>query len=155
VNGVERLSVQLGFVEFPPGFTCEGGNLSPALALGPLAPQVESLAVVAVNPFEEGCSFCPWVIWNLPPVTEIPAGIPPVPVTTVPIASVQGTNDYGEAGYHGPCPPHGETHRYRFKVYDLDARIDLAAGSDKHALINAMKGHVIQFGDTEAMYRRP
>jgi len=44
--------------------------------------------------------------------------------------------------------------RYQFKVYGLDAMLDLPAGSDKHALIAAMKGHVLQFGHTEAICSR-
>ena len=54
--------------------------------------------------------------------------------------------DYGIIGYTGPCPPQGETHRYQFKVYGLDAMLALPAGLDKHALVAAMKGHVLQFG---------
>lgn len=34
-------------------------------------------------------------------------------------------NDLGEATYDGPCPPAGETHRYRLTLYALDAPIDL------------------------------
>jgi phosphatidylethanolamine-binding protein (PEBP) family uncharacterized protein len=44
--------------------------------------------------------------------------------------------------------------RYQFKVYGLDAMLDLPAGSDKHALIGAMKGHVLQFGQTVAICSR-
>jgi hypothetical protein len=44
--------------------------------------------------------------------------------------------------------------RYQFKVYGLDALLDLQAGSDKHALVAAMKGHVLQFGETVALCSR-
>ncbi|PKL55339.1 MAG: YbhB/YbcL family Raf kinase inhibitor-like protein, partial [Methanomicrobiales archaeon HGW-Methanomicrobiales-6] len=67
---------------------------------------------------------------------------------------VQGTNDYGTLGWRGPCPPPGETHRCLFKVYGLDAMLDLAAGAGKHDLIAAMQGHVLGFGETAAMYSR-
>jgi phosphatidylethanolamine-binding protein (PEBP) family uncharacterized protein len=41
--------------------------------------------------------------------------------------------------------------RYQFKVYGLDSMLELPAGSDKHALVAAMKGHVLQFGETAAV----
>jgi phosphatidylethanolamine-binding protein (PEBP) family uncharacterized protein len=41
--------------------------------------------------------------------------------------------------------------RYQFKIYVLDAMLDLPGGSDKHALVAAMKGHVLQFGETVAI----
>jgi hypothetical protein len=44
--------------------------------------------------------------------------------------------------------------RYQFKVYGLDAMLDLTPGSDKHELVAAMKGHVIQFGETVAISSR-
>jgi hypothetical protein len=44
--------------------------------------------------------------------------------------------------------------RYQFKVYGLDSMLDLEPGSDKRQLINAMKGHVIQFGETTAISSR-
>ena len=71
-----------------------------------------------------------------------------------PGTAVQGVTDYGTIGYTGPCPPHGQMIRYQFKVYGLDAMLDLKPGSDKHQLIGAMKGHVVQFGETVAICTR-
>ncbi len=87
-----------------------------------------------------------------PPVQQIPPGIPPGGRVTSPIPAVQGVTDYGTIGYTGPCPPHGQMIRYLFKVYGLNTMLDLAAGSNKHELITAMKGHVIQFGETAAIW---
>jgi Raf kinase inhibitor-like YbhB/YbcL family protein len=107
------------------------------------------------NPFNKSCcSYTPWIIWNLPAVSVIPAGIPRQGIVIDPIAAVQGVNDKGEIGYTGPCPPHGEMIRYQFKVYGLDRMLDLKSGSDKHELVSAMKGHVVQFGETVAICSR-
>jgi Raf kinase inhibitor-like YbhB/YbcL family protein len=150
---MEPLIVSLDFLEFPPAHTCDGENLSPVLRLKELS--AASVAIMAFNPFEKSCcSFTPWTCWNLPPVPVIPAGIPREGITTMPIAAVQGITDYGIIGYTGPCPPQGSMIRYQFKVYGLDAMLDLPAGSDKHALIAAMKGHVLQFGETVALCSR-
>ncbi|WOX54929.1 YbhB/YbcL family Raf kinase inhibitor-like protein [Methanoculleus palmolei] len=75
-------------------------------------------------------------------------------IVTAPVSAVQGTNDYGGIGWRGSCPPQGETHRCLFKVYGLDAMLDLAPGAGKHDLIDAMRGHVLGFGDTAAMSSR-
>ena len=41
----------------------------------------------------------------------------------------QGRNDFRKIGYNGPCPPPGKTHRYFFRLYALDAKLDLAPGA--------------------------
>lgn len=150
---MERLIVSMDFLEFPPTHTCDGENISPRLLLKGL--NAASVAVMVFNPFNKSCcSYSPWIIWNLPPVTVIPAGIPRKGIVTEPITAVQGISDNGEIGYTGPCPPHGEMIRYHFKVYGLDRMLDLKFGSDKHELVSAMKGHVVRFGETVAICSR-
>jgi hypothetical protein len=150
---MEPLIVSLDFLEFPQENTCYGGNLSPRIRLRGL--QAVSVALMVFNPFERSCcSFTPWICWNLPPDPVIPAGIPREGITTIPVSSVQGITDYGTIGYSGPCPPSGEMIRYNFKLYSLDTILDLPPGADKHQLISAMKGHVLQFGETVAICSR-
>ncbi len=132
---MNRLVVSLDFLEFPPTYTCDGGNQSPRISLKGL--NAASVAIMVFNPFEKSCcSFTPWIIWNLPPVQEIPPGIPPVSRVTSPISAVQGVTDYGTIGYTGPCPPSGQMIRYQFKVYGLDAMLDLKGESNKHDLVD-------------------
>ena len=149
---MEKLTVLLPFVEFPPEHTCDGGDVSPPLTLQGL--RAGSVAVWALNPFEPGCSFTTWIIWNIDPLPLIPKGIPKVPVVDRPLRARQGTNDFGETGYRGPCPPPGTIHRLLFRVYGLDRLIDLEPGASKHEFVEALKGHVVQFGTTMAMYTR-
>jgi Raf kinase inhibitor-like YbhB/YbcL family protein len=150
---MEPLIVKLDFLEFPPAHTCDGGNRSPRLHLKGLASA--SVAIMVFNPFEKSCcSFTPWICWNIPPLPVIPAGIPREGVTVVPVAAVQGITDYGTIGYTGPCPPPGEIIRYQFRVYGLDAMLELPAGADKHALVAAMQGHMVQYGETVAICSR-
>ncbi len=84
----------------------------------------------------------------------IPEGIPKQGTVTGLIPAVQGITDYGIVGYTGPQPPSGETHRYQFRVYVLDILLDLPPGSDKHSLVAAMDGHMIQYGETVAICTR-
>jgi Raf kinase inhibitor-like YbhB/YbcL family protein len=62
----------------------------------------------------------------------------------------QGKNDYGQAEYGGPQPPSGE-HRYFFRVYALDKRLDLPRGSERAEIERAMQGHIV--GQAELMGR--
>ena len=55
---------------------------------------------------------------------------------------ISGKTDFGEIGYGGPAPP-DKRHTYIFKVYALDAYLDLKEGYSKQELEDAMKGHII------------
>jgi Raf kinase inhibitor-like YbhB/YbcL family protein len=65
--------------------------------------------------------------------------------------ALQGRNDFHKAGYGGPCPPPGKPHRYFFKLYALDTKLNLKAGGTKPDLERAMKGHILV--ETELMGR--
>lgn len=150
---VGHIHASLEFLEFPPTCTCDGGDESPRIHLKGL--QATSVAIWVVNPFIRSCcSFTPWLLWNIPPVEIIPGNIPKIPEVTQPIPCYQGTNDHGIFGYTGPCPPHGETHRYLFRVYGLDTMLGIQPGCKSHELVAAMRGHVLQYGETVGICTR-
>ncbi len=147
---MDTLTISLGFLEFPPEHTCNGGNISPQITIEGL--EASSLAIMVFNPSMRGViSYCSWLLWDIPPQEVIPAGIPPGKTVTTPITALQGINDAGIAGYSGPCPGPGETHRYLFRVYGLDDFLHIPGGSRKAALRSAMHDHIIQYGETEAL----
>src|SRR6266487_1880404 len=56
----------------------------------------------------------------------------------------EGRNDFGRTGYRGPCPPPGHgRHRYAFRLYALDAELELGADAAKAELEQAIEGHVL------------
>ena len=55
------------------------------------------------------------------------------------MALVQGKNDFKRIGYGGPCPPPGKPHRYFFRLYALDAKLDFKAGAGRSELERAIK----------------
>jgi Raf kinase inhibitor-like YbhB/YbcL family protein len=68
------------------------------------------------------------------------------------IGSQHGLDPHG--AYGGPCPPPGKSHRYFFKVYALNAKLDVRAGANKEELERAMKGHVLAQGELMGKYGR-
>ncbi|MEQ8253083.1 MAG: YbhB/YbcL family Raf kinase inhibitor-like protein, partial [Smithellaceae bacterium] len=50
-------------------------------------------------------------------------------------------------------PPSG-THRYYFKLYALDAMLDIKPGATKEQLLKAMKGHVLAEARLMGKYKR-
>ena len=53
----------------------------------------------------------------------------------------------GRPGYFGPRPPaNGQLHQYDFRIYALDADLNLEAGLDKAQLLEAMDGHILGTG---------
>ena len=59
-------------------------------------------------------TFVHWVVFDIPAIEEIKEKS---------IPGKQGINDFQEKNYKGPCPPTG-THRYYFKLYALDVKIN-------------------------------
>ncbi|HOD75980.1 MAG TPA: YbhB/YbcL family Raf kinase inhibitor-like protein, partial [Syntrophorhabdaceae bacterium] len=62
-------------------------------------------------------------------------------------------NDFRKTNYGGPCPPSG-THRYFFKLYALDTKLDLSSNAKKQDLEKAMKGHILGEAQTMGLYKR-
>lgn len=150
---MNNLEVSVDFLDFPHAHTCDGENLSPKITIGSL--EASSIAVMVFNPSMRGVfSYCAWLIWDMPALTVIPAGIPHGKVITSPVSALQGLNDAGEIGYTGPCPLPGQTHRYLFRVYGLDDFLEIPGGSGKNVLKGAMHGHILQYGETEAVAER-
>lgn len=153
---VGKISVEISVLKLPYNYTCDGDDISPAITLGGVDPAVtKSLALIVNDPDEPGGGdFTHWLIWNIEPVRIIPEAIAKEPEVSFPFAARQGKNSFGRIGYSGPCPPKGRDHRYEFKVFGLDAVLDLQAGAEKKALLKAMEGHVVQYGETYVLYGR-
>jgi len=120
-------------------------NLSPALNWTAGPESTQSYAIVCDDPDAPTSQpWVHWVIYNIPAdVTSLPEAVPTTP--TLSSGAAQGRNDAGRSGYTGPRPPSG-THRYYFKLYALDSKLDLAPGATKNELLKAMKGHILAEG---------
>ena len=88
-----------------------------------------------------------WTMWNIPPETN------KIGENSAPIGAVEGITSFGSKGYGGPCPPSG-THRYFFKLYALDAMLDLSQSAKASDIEKAMKSHILDNSELIGLYKR-
>ena len=120
----------------PARFTCKGTNVNPPLQFSGVPQGTKSLALIVDDPDAPGGLFTHWLIWN------IDSGTTQLREKSGPAGAVEGTNDFGARGYCGPCPPSG-THRYYFRLFALDQKLDLKSGAKRAALERACKSHIL------------
>jgi Raf kinase inhibitor-like YbhB/YbcL family protein len=136
-----------------PRYTCDGEDVSPALAWGGVPDGARELALVVDDPDADG--FTHWLVYGMPPAaTSLPERIPPEGRVAGPTPLRQGENDFEHTGWGGPCPPRGDAHRYVFRLLALDAELALEPGSDRGAFDDALGDHVIAETRLEATYER-
>jgi len=138
--------------DIPEMYTCDGKDVSPHLSWGEGPSGTRAWALIMDDPDAPSKTWVHWVLWNLPDSTRtLSSGMPS---GDVPGGGTQGKNDFGKQRYGGPCPPVGKPHRYFFRLYALDAPLDLPAGSTRDQVDRAMNGHVLGRGELMGMYGR-
>jgi Raf kinase inhibitor-like YbhB/YbcL family protein len=65
--------------------------------------------------------------------------------------SAPGQERLGQTEYGGPKPPSGE-HRYFFRLFALDDKIDLPRGSSRQEIEKAMRDHVLDTAELMGRY---
>ncbi len=142
--------------EIPARFTCQGENVSPALAWRGAPAGTASFALIvddpdAPDPAHPRMTWVHWVLYDLPAdTTELPEGVAP---GALPPGTREGRNDWKRTGYGGPCPPIGR-HRYFHKLYALDTALGDLGEPAKAELERAMAGHVLARAELVGTYRK-
>jgi Raf kinase inhibitor-like YbhB/YbcL family protein len=136
----------------PKKYTCHGSDLSPELTWSGAPAGTQSLALIADDPDAPVGTWTHWIVWNIPPQSTLQEGV--AKVETLSNGALQGKNDFKGIGYGGPCPPAGKPHRYFFKLYALDAKLDVKAGANRKELERAIEGHVLSQTQLMARYGR-
>jgi Raf kinase inhibitor-like YbhB/YbcL family protein len=158
-KGVTEMALAITSTAFTEGaaipkkHTCDGQDLSPPLAFSGVPVGAKSLALICDDPDAPMGTWVHWVLWGMPPSTPaLPEGVPTD--AQLPGGMKQGVSSARSAGYHGPCPPPGKPHRYFFKLYALDAEMNLSERTNKSALEEAMKGHILAEAQIMGRYGR-
>jgi Raf kinase inhibitor-like YbhB/YbcL family protein len=136
----------------PKKYTCDGRDISPPLSWSDPPEKTESFALIMDDPDAPMGTWVHWVIYNIPATARgLSEGVPTD--AELPDGSRQGRNSWHRIGYGGPCPPSG-THRYFFKLYALDTKLNLASGVTKEELFQAMAGHIVTQAELMGRYSR-
>lgn len=136
--------------KIPRKYTCQGVDINPPLEIAGVPKGAKSLALIMDDPdvpvrIRKDGMWVHWVAYNIPPDTKtIEEGM---------AVGTAGQNTSKENQYMGPCPPDRE-HRYFFKLYALDAELDLPEGATKDELLHAMKDHVLAQAELIGLYEK-
>lgn len=135
----------------PAKYTCDGDNINPPLTISNIPSGCKSLVLIMDDPdvprnLRPDGMYDHWIIFNLPPdMKEIPEGHEP--------PGIHGLTTAGGTHYVGPCPPDRE-HRYFFKLYALDTRLNLPAKASKSEVEENMEGHILAKAELMGLYAR-
>lgn len=136
----------------PSKYTCDGMDISPGLEWSDVPEGTRSFTIIADDPDAPVGTWIHWVFYNILGKTRtLPEAVPPD--ASLPDGSMQGKNSWGRPGYGGPCPP-GGTHRYFFRLYVLDALLELRSGMSEDVVLKAMKGHILAEAELMGLYSR-
>jgi Raf kinase inhibitor-like YbhB/YbcL family protein len=129
-------------------FTAAGGdNKSPDLSWSGVPEGTKSLAVTCYDPdAPTTVGFVHWVLFNLDPsTTKLEAGAGAKGKN--PKGSTLGFTDWGQSQYGGMAPPPGDPpHRYEFRVYALDQKLELDETTTYAKFRFMIRGHVLAEG---------
>lgn len=131
----------------PSKYTCDGEGINPPLSFVEIPPAAQSLVLISDDPDAPGGTFVHWTVWNIDPKTM------EIAENSVPSDAIQGITSYGKEGYGSPCPPSG-VHRYYFKLYALDTKLELPPTSKEEDIKKAMTGHIIDQAEIVGLYTR-
>lgn len=140
----------------PRRHTCQGADISPALAWHDVPAASQSLVLIvddpdAPDPAAPRMTWVHWLLYNLPASAGgLAEGLS---AAALPAGTREGVNDWGRVGYGGPCPPIGR-HRYFLKLYALDTRLPDLQQPTKAQLLAVMDGHVLAVAELIATYQK-
>jgi Raf kinase inhibitor-like YbhB/YbcL family protein len=132
----------------PDAYTCKGANISPRIEFHEVPRDTKSLAFVVDDPDAPDGTFLHWMIWNIDPLSSS------IPEGGIPYGAIEGENDFGFNKYQGPCPPPGTVHHYRFRLFALDAMLELSSEASEHDLGREIEKHLIEKAEYVGTYKR-
>lgn len=118
----------------PEKYTCDGRSINPPLFITDIPENTQSLALIVEDPDAPGGVFTHWLVPNIDPnIREIPENF--------------------RSDYIGPCPPFG-THRYFFKIFALDIKLELPSSSTVKEFLPAIQNHILANAELVGKYSR-
>ena len=131
----------------PAKYTCDGQNINPPLEFKGVPDKAQSLVLICDDPDAPAGTWTHWTVWNINPQLN------KIEENSVPEEGIEGKTSKGDTGYHGPCPPSG-SHRYFFRVFALDAKLNLDTSANIGQLQKAIEGHILEQAELVGLYQR-
>jgi len=125
--------------EIPKKYGYKNNNINPPLNIKQIPQNTKSLVLIMDDPDAMnvvGKIWVHWILWNIESTTK------EIKENSIPTGAIEGKTDFGEIGYGGPAPPDKE-HKYIFKLYALDNKLNLNVGASKEQVEASMKNHII------------
>ncbi|WP_151118790.1 YbhB/YbcL family Raf kinase inhibitor-like protein [Hypericibacter adhaerens] len=138
------------------GLGCQGGNLSPHINWEGMPQGTQSFALTLFDQdANNGKGWTHWVVVNIPyRVNSLPRGAAGSGAVAA-VGALQTLNDFGQAGYGGPCPPPGQTHHYVVTLTALSvAKLPLDKTATPAMAAAAIAGSKIAAVSFAATYER-
>ena len=138
----------------PQRHTCDGDNVSPALVWSGAPEGVKSYAIVCSDADAPGGTFYHWALCDIAATArELPEGAGQVAGGH---RLRQASNDFGRAGYGGPCPPRGHgVHHYQFRIFALNVeQLPLHGKPGCRDIERAARAHVLAEATLVGLYER-
>jgi Raf kinase inhibitor-like YbhB/YbcL family protein len=133
--------------DVPKKYTCDGGDVNPALTFKNVPAKTKSVALIVSDPDAPEGVWIHWVIYNIPPnTTEIIENTNP---------GTEGLSDFGKYIYGGPCPSDDKLHHYVFRAYALNSILYINEGPSAAEVEKAMRGHIIAKTELIGTYQKP
>jgi Raf kinase inhibitor-like YbhB/YbcL family protein len=131
----------------PSRYTCDGEDINPPLEISDIPNGTQSLVLIVDDPDAPGGTFLHWLVFDIEPTVFL------IKENEIPQGGVQGLNNFGKENYGGPCPPYG-IHRYFFKIYALDKKLNLEPGANLKIVEKEMQGHILDQAQLIGLYKR-
>jgi len=132
----------------------DGDNIAPPLRWTGAPDNVQSYVLIVEDPDAPRGTFLHWAVFNIPgDATELPESVDTAPAWTM---LAYAENDYGNARYDGPEPPHGHgPHHYHFRLHALDVpRIGLPVQAGLENLKREIRKHQLAEAEIVGLYER-
>jgi Raf kinase inhibitor-like YbhB/YbcL family protein len=133
----------------PRSATKEGEGIPPTIGWGNAPDTARSFVLVCEDPDAPLPEpFAHWLVYG------IPAGVTMLDASTRATAR-EGKNSNLQVAFAPAAPPRGHgVHHYHFQVFALDTELGVNAGVGRHELVEAMRGHVVAWGEVVGTYER-
>lgn len=133
----------------PAKYTCKDENVSPKLKWEGLPKETKSIVIICGDTDSHAGTWIHWLVYDIPGnLNSIPEN-----ADINKIGAKLGKNSWGKNEYNGPCPSPGIPHKYCFKIFALDIKLNLESGKTVDEIEVAMKEHIIAKGELMGFFK--